>query len=65
MFPGQGGDVPHVLTVERQTKPGTVDLYIRTNHSDAFRTAAFQWHSGGTPEVVMQTFAELAREAQQ
>jgi hypothetical protein len=64
-LPGQEGDVPHVLTIERRTEPGTVDLYVRTNHSETFRTARFEWHSGGTPEDVMQTFANLAREAQQ
>lgn len=61
VIPGQEDEPPHVLTIERTTKPGTVDLYIRTGMSATFLTAKFHWHSGGTPEDVMATFAELAQ----
>lgn len=58
---GMTGEVPHMLTNERTTEPGTVDLYIRTGMSATFQTARFHWHSGGTPEEVMQTFADLVQ----
>lgn len=61
VLPNMEGEVPSHLTIERRTEPGTVDLYIRTGKSDTFRTARFHWHSGGTPEDVMKTFAELAK----
>ena len=61
VLPGQGDETPHMLTTERRTEPGTVDLYIRTGSSATFHTAQFHWHSSGTPEEVMAAVAELAK----
>jgi hypothetical protein len=65
--PGQPDKPAPVLSIERRTQAGMVDLYLLTSRSDTFGTANYKWHSGGTPEEVMATFAELAHawEAQQ
>lgn len=57
----QQDDIAHVLTIERQTEPGTCDLYVLKSRSETFRTARYEWHTGGTPEAVMQEMAELGK----
>jgi hypothetical protein len=58
VLPGMSDDIAHVLQIERQAEAGVVDLYVLSNHSATFGTAAYRWDSSGTPEEVMATVAE-------